>query len=113
MTGYVELSKEVVAERDPEWVVAPSHAGLPEGEPFESTTAFERNQTLVVDENLVSQAGPRVVVPLRTMAEMFHPEAFETENTATPSPTPGASGPGLGAVAALLALLVAVILARR
>jgi len=74
ITGYVEISEEVVLEQDPEWIVAPSHAGLPEGEPFTSTTAFQSNQTLVVDENLVSQAGPRVVVPLRTMAEAFHPE---------------------------------------
>jgi iron complex transport system substrate-binding protein len=113
--GHVELSKEVVAERDPEWIVAPSHAGLPEGEPFESTTAFERNQTLVVDENLVSQAGPRVVVPLRTMAETFHPEAFESNGTGTPtpSPAPGDAGPGFGALAALVALVATVILARR
>ncbi len=83
ITGYVEISEEVVLEQDPEWIVAPSHAGLPEGEPFTSTTAFQSNQTLVVDENLVSQAGPRVVVPLRTMAEAFHPETADEASGGT------------------------------
>jgi iron complex transport system substrate-binding protein len=84
VTGYVELSEEVVLTQDPEWIVAPSHAGLPEGEPFASTTAFESNQTLVVDENLVSQAGPRVVEPLRAMADAFHPETRATASADTP-----------------------------
>ncbi len=84
VTGYVELSGEVVLEEDPEWIVAPSHAGLPEGDPFASTTAVRTNQTLVVDENLVSQAGPRVVEPLETMAGAFHPETGGTGSAGTP-----------------------------
>jgi len=50
ISGYVEISDEVVVEEDPEWIVAPSHAGLPEGEPYASTTALRSEQTLVVDE---------------------------------------------------------------
>lgn len=92
MVGYAEISDEVVVESDPEWLVAPGEQALPEGEPFASTTALQQNRTLVVDENLASQAGPRVVVPLRTMAEAFHPEAFDADATETPgSPADGTS----------------------
>lgn len=85
--GYQEISDEVVVEADPEWIVSPSHAALHDGEPFASTTAMQSNQTLVVDENLVSQAAPRVVIPLRSMAEAFHPPPFEA-NTESPMESP-------------------------
>jgi len=117
MEGYAEISDEVVVERDPEWIVSPAHAGLPEGEPYASTTALRENRTLVVDENLVSQAGPRVVEPLRVMAETFHPEAFDAEPKAeapegegSPAGTP--TVPGL-VVFGLAAIAVAVLLWRR
>lgn len=127
--GFPEISDEVVVEQDPEWIVAPSHAGMPtDEEPLASTTAVELNQTLVVDENLVSQAGPRVVEPLRAMAEAFHPEAFEAEtpteadaDEATPTPEEAtdpadadsdADGSGFGVAVAVSALLAAALLAR-
>jgi len=106
--GYAEISEEVVVERDPEWIVAPSHAGFPEGEPYASTTAFESNQTLVVDENLISQAGPRVVVPLRQMAETFHPEAFESSEETTPPETPE-DGPPLDSLPILALVVVGIV----
>jgi len=118
ISGYVEISDEVVVEEDPEWIVAPSHAGLPEGEPYASTTALRSEQTLVVDENLVSQAGPRIVVPLREMAEAFHPEAFDaptgepTPTDSEPSPEPDEQ-PGFGTSVAVTALLVAAALGMR
>lgn len=118
VSEYVEISDEVVVEADPEWMVAPSHAGLPDGEPYASTTALRSEQTLVVDENLVSQAGPRIVVPLRQMAEAFHPEAFDapgegsTPTDREPSPEPDEQ-PGFGVSMAVVALLVATILGMR
>lgn len=117
ISGYVEISDEVIVEEDPEWMVSPSHAGLPEGEPYASTTAFRSEQTLVVDENLVSQAGPRIVVPLRQMAEAFHPEAFDAsgeESTPTDEPSPDPDEqPGFGVSIAVIALLVATALGMR
>lgn len=137
ITGFKEYNPEIVAERDPEWVVVPSDATLPEGSPYENTTAYEEDQTLVVDTNYISQPGPRVVIPIRTMAEAFHPDAFdgtatettETEQTPTATPEPATptgtatpvdqgtdpsdgSGPGFGAVAAALALAVGAALLR-
>lgn len=102
--GYEEVSDEVVVEADPEWIVSPSHSGLPEEAAYESTTAMQENQTLVVDENLVSQAAPRVVIPVRQMAEAFHPAAFESDTTEATGPETGQPEiqEGLGVVIALV-----------
>lgn len=112
ITGYVEISEEVVLERDPEWIVAPSHAGLPEGEPFTSTTAFQSNQTLVVDENLVSQAGPRVVEPLRTMADAFHPETGATASADTPEGDTDDGSPLIWLLLGVAIAAVVIVLSR-
>lgn len=128
--GYRQVNPEIVAEQDPEWVVIPSDASFPEGEPYNSTTAYRQNQTLVVNTNLISQPGPRVVIPMRKMAEAFHPEAFRTPTPTatptteppepTPTPTPTATptetdggAPGFGVVPAVAALLAGALLARR
>lgn len=108
--GYQEISAEVIVEADPEWIVTPSHAGLPEGEPYESTTAMETNQTLVVNENLVSQAAPRVVVPLRQMAEAFHPAAFSRQSpTQTTASVPARQPTRLYYGIAILVVIVVLV----
>lgn len=126
ISGYATISEEVVAEQDPEWVVHPSDAPLPQGEPYMSTTAYEENQTLEVNANYMNQPGPRVVVPMTQLAKAFHPEAYAAANaTATPTATDGAettrstpagetSQPGFGLSTVVAALaLVAGLLGRR
>ena len=122
--GYEPISDEAVIEQDPEWIVTTDDDGAfdPETEPFPNTTAVRSDQVLRVDTNLIRQAGPRVVEPLRAMAEAFQPEAFRE---ATPTETPDRTrestpagdseddGPGFGAAVAVLALAGAALLARR
>ena len=123
---YGEISDEVILEQDPEWIVTTDEddAFDAEAEPFPSTSAVQNDQVLRVDANLISQAAPRVVEPLRTMAEAFHPEAFAEQNaTATPDETrestPGGDdgsdgdGAGFGVGVAAAALAAAALLARR
>lgn len=125
ITGFDEVNPEMVAEQDPEWVVIPSDAQLPGGEPYVSTTAYQRNQTLVVDTNLISQPAPRVVQPMRKLAEAFHPDGFAETPTATEdgdtTPTVGTTtqtetaddGVGMGLATAFVALLAATMIAKR
>lgn len=140
ITGYRQLNPEVVVERDPMWIVIPSDAQLPQREPYTNTTAVQTNQTIVVNTNYISQPGPRVVIPMRKMAERFHPEGFpatpaprvtppstaRTETEGTPQPdeasvtptstateTPTARGPGFGLAVAAGAVVLGGLLARR
>jgi iron complex transport system substrate-binding protein len=130
--GYQQLNPEIVADRDPQWLIVQADSPMPAGEPYASTTAVRENNTVLVSADLISQPGPRVVVPLTKMAKAFHPEAYAAANaTATPTPaatatpveteatdakTPGATaggGPGFGVAGAIAALLGAALVARR
>ena len=76
ISSYQEISEEVIAERDPEWIVVSNRSFVPEGEPWASTTAVEEEQVVVVSANNISQAAPRVVLPLTDLARAFHPDAM-------------------------------------
>lgn len=121
---YGQISDEAVLQQDPQWIVTvdADDAFDPTKEPFASTTAVREDQVLRVDRNLVQQAAPRVVEPLRTMAEAFHPEAFRPANgTATPEETRESTpagdseddGAGFGVAVSVVALAGAALLARR
>ncbi len=118
ITGFRPISEEIIAQSDPEWIVTPSHAGVPTNEtPFVETTAVQSDQVLVVDADRVSQPGPRVVTPLTRMAHAFHPNATlptadTTVNASTP-PTSEGPQPGFGIGVAATALAGAGILAHR
>jgi len=116
--GFEPISKEVIAQSDPEWIVTPSHAGVPTNEtPFTETTAVRSDQILVVDANRVSQPGPRVVTPLTRMAHAFHPNAtLPPTDTAATASTPSTSGgpqPGFGIGVAAAVLVGAGLLTHR
>lgn len=99
VSGFRQVNLEMVAERDPEVVVVPAGSDLPTGEPWNSTTAYREGNIVRVDDNYVSQPGPRVVRALETMNEAFGAAvetstptgtgtaAATTTATATPSAT--------------------------
>lgn len=131
VTGYARVNPELVADRNPEWIVHQSASPLPSRAPYNGTTAIQENQTLAVSANLISQPGPRVIQPMTKMAQAWHPEAYAAANATTPTPTPsdapsptasptasptdtsGGSGPGFGVVAALVAAGLALLASRR
>jgi len=140
ISGYATISQEVIVQQNPDWIVIPEGRALPSGDAVNSTTAIQQNQVVRVNANYMNQPAPRNTIPLRQMAEAFHPDAFTsptptatptatatqtvtatetTEQTATATATdagtetPGESGPGFTIVAAVLAMLAATLLARR
>ncbi|MCU4718489.1 PGF-CTERM-anchored ABC transporter substrate-binding protein [Halapricum hydrolyticum] len=133
---YGEISEEVIAAEDPDWIVMPEGGELRDSAAIEATTAVQNDQIIRVNANFISQPGPRVTGPLVTLSEAFNPdssaatptETTEDEETTTESddttagvtttdqPTTEAGdgfGPGFGPVAALLALAASGLLAHR
>ncbi|MFB6082789.1 MAG: PGF-CTERM-anchored ABC transporter substrate-binding protein [Halorientalis sp.] len=124
LTGYKELSDEIVIKQDPEWIVYPDGYTLPEGTPYNQTTALRKNQTVALDYNYINQPGPRVAVPLTRLAKLWYPaglaEANRTVNMSdvetpdrTAADTTAANGPGFGAAVAVLAVIAAALVATR
>lgn len=137
--GYASISAEVVAERDPQWLIIQEGFAVPANEGVNDTTAIREDQIVRVNPNYINQPGPRTARVLQTLAETFHPEAYEQVDFAsieTPEPTtcagsnettgdesagdettetesPGANGPGFGAGVALAAVLLLGLVARR
>jgi iron complex transport system substrate-binding protein len=136
ITGFKQISPETVVAEDPEWLVLNSDSPqVPRTDAYNSTTAVQEGNVVVLNANYISQPAPRAVRSVRTLAQSFHPEAYAQANatatptqtaTATTTETPGTttqavddtpvtttSTPGFGVVVALLSTLLAALLARR
>lgn len=131
VSGYQQVSPEVIVEHDPEWIVRSDT--LPESElagpAYNGTTAVQEDQIVVIDGNLANQPAPRIVEPIEAIAQALHPDADEPGTptpTVTPEPTtlapttdPGPTTtestgqPGFGLGTALGAVLAALLLRRR
>ncbi len=134
ISGYKPISKEVVVEQNPQWVVLDSDRELPEE--YSATAAAKNDQTVVLNTNYVSQPAPRIVRPISKLAKTFHPEAYEQANvttttttattatstsstdgdattTTTTTVTESSGQPGFGAGVAAVALAGVALLARR
>ena len=92
--GYFEISEEIIADNDPEWVVISEGMEVPDVTAIQESTAVEEDQIVEVNPNFISQHGPLLVVPLEEMAEAFHPEAMAETDEPTPTPTPDDSDDG-------------------
>jgi iron complex transport system substrate-binding protein len=76
ISGYQSISPEIVAASNPEWIIYPSGATIPAGQPWDGTTAVQRNQTVALNANYVQQPAPRLVIPLTRVARALHPDAM-------------------------------------
>lgn len=82
--GYPNFSTEVLVEQDPAVYVAMSGSM---GEPgdlakrsgFADLTAVQSDRVYVIEDNLIARPSPRLAEGLRRLAEMIHPEAFQTQ----------------------------------
>lgn len=138
ITGFKRISPEVVVQQNPEWIIVNSDAPtVPKTDAYNSTTAVEQGNVVVLDANYVSQPAPRIVQPITKLAKALHPDAYaqaveEVESTPTPSATPTATEtpepttsaaaqtddtsiaiPGFGVVTAVAAFLATAGLLRR
>ena len=139
VSGFRQISDETVVALDPEWIVVPENSPVPETPAYNSTTAVQAGNIVVVDTNYLQQPAPRAVIAAETIMEAVHPEAYdeyqerqaqadgepttatpppETASTSTPTPdspaTTATGTPGFGASVTVVAIAaIATLLARR
>jgi iron complex transport system substrate-binding protein len=133
--GYQPINPEIVVSENPQWILLNDDWDeVPKTAAYNSTTAVQEDNILVINKNHLNRPAPRVVYALTTMAETFHPEAYAAANTtettmgatstatateettagattessdqtpATPESTAGDGSPGFGPAAVLLGL---------
>lgn len=72
LTGWGQISEEVVIERNPDFVVyGDTMEEPPVTDALRELPAIQQDRTVAVDSNLMNQAGPRVVLVMETLAEAF------------------------------------------
>lgn len=141
ISGYGQVNKEIVRERNPQWIVVNTDdPGIPNDPAYSETIAVQQNQTITVPVHYMNQPAPRSVVhAIHTMATKVYPDATadveiqprsefqitttttiatststgSTESPTTTTATTGTQTPGFGVAIGLVGLLAAVLLARR
>lgn len=134
ISGYQQLSAEVIVARDPEWLLL--NEGLPTSsiqmDAYNRTTAIRADQVVRLNPNYANQPAPRIVYPIEAIARALHPGAMSAANrtgspvttSAADQPPSGPSGPddsrtttpglpGFGIPAGLVAIAVAVLAGTR
>lgn len=86
---YPQVSAEAVLQRDPEVILAPDHHGarltaaqLVARPAWQHITAVRSRRYHVIDGDMVSRAGPRLVDALESFARLLHPGLFPPPATA-------------------------------
>jgi iron complex transport system substrate-binding protein len=92
---YSQVSAEAVLQRNPEVILAPDHHGAPitaaqlVARPgWEQIAAVRSHRFHVIDGDMVSRAGPRLVDALDVFARLLHPELFPPADAARPGGKP-------------------------
>ncbi|HUO87306.1 MAG TPA: cobalamin-binding protein [Thermoanaerobaculia bacterium] len=80
---WVQVSPEAVLARDPQWILAAARPGGPQGaDDFASrpgwrdVSAVADGRMHLLDGDLVSRPGPRLVAAFEEVAALLHPERF-------------------------------------
>jgi iron complex transport system substrate-binding protein len=119
ISGYGQISREVVANASPEYIVVSSGAPevIPDAAAYNDTPAVQNDQIVTVDANYLNQPAPRTSLVLEALASEFHPDAYQSGGEgleqSTPVETTAADAPGFGPLLALVAVLGAALFARR
>jgi iron complex transport system substrate-binding protein len=113
ITGYKQISREVVANQSPEYVIVSNEAPeiVPKVPAYNGTPAVQNDQILTVNANYLNQPAPRTEQVLKDFASEWHPDAYDSaaeswsENTT--AVTTATEAPGFGPIVALVAILLA------
>ncbi|GAA0238646.1 PGF-CTERM-anchored ABC transporter substrate-binding protein [Halobacterium noricense] len=88
VSGYKQISKEVVVKQDPDWIILNEQdPAVPEEAGYRNLTAVRENQTIVVPIEYMNQPAPRVVYAITNLTKRFHPDAYAAANATTAETT--------------------------
>ncbi len=118
--GYAQISAEVVADQNPEYIVVSNEAPgvVPATEAYNNTAAVQNDNIIQVNANYLNQPAPRTIQVVEDFASTWHPDAYESaaesfadeETTAVTTET---EAPGVGPLVALIAVLGTIGMRRR
>lgn len=107
ISGFQQINPETVAQQDPEWIVVNDGATqIPETTAYNSTYAVRNDQIVVLEEEEISQAAPRIVHSVLTLSDNL------SRSTASTTTTTQTTTPGFGPAVTIVGLLVGLLLFR-
>ena len=77
ISGYVQMSPEVIVERDPDLVIVFDNDNFSTNDAFKDVTAVKENRVLLPSSNALRIAGPRFVAGMEEIAKWVYPDLFE------------------------------------
>lgn len=87
---YPTINSEEVVRRDPEIILVPDRKDarrtIVTRDGWQTIDAVQQDRVYVIDEDIVSRAGPRVVDGLESIARAIHPQRFADPDDATAAP---------------------------
>ncbi|WP_425448571.1 ABC transporter substrate-binding protein [Dethiothermospora halolimnae] len=80
--SYADYSVEKLVEKNPDIYIAPNSPGktvesIKNNEQYKTLNAVKNDKIYLVDQNIISRAGPRIVDVLEMIAKKIHPELFK------------------------------------
>jgi iron complex transport system substrate-binding protein len=76
VSGYAQLSPEVIVERNPEIVIASFSDEITANPAFSGLSAVENGRVLVLSSDALNVAGPRFVDGIEEIARWVYPDLF-------------------------------------
>ncbi len=76
VTGYAQLSPEVIVEKDPDLVIASFSDAITSNPAFGGIAAVENGRVLVLSADALNIAGPRFVEGIEEIARWVYPDLF-------------------------------------
>jgi len=77
ISGYAQLSPEILVERDPEVVIASYGDNISDNPALAGVTAVKTRRVFVPSSDALSIAGPRFVEGMEELARWVYPDLFE------------------------------------
>lgn len=78
LSGFQQISQEIVVEQDPEVIVAGEFSiqEVRDNAALQSTTAVQQGNVVMPSRGSLSVAGPRLIYAIEELAEFLYPELF-------------------------------------